>query len=240
MGPAKSEIRMHIPGHLPETLPLERLLAYLDALTELLEPARALHLVRIEEGSAVPVFRARPQVARDLRDGWARVRRGEATQKQQQARGRLMRLVREDGGTVLTLEDAEGVIAEVTEDERAPTAIGGIRQQSSLAGVLLRVGGTHGGLQLLADDGRIIGRIDCPRELARMIAPHLYGWVRIHGPASWERGADGAWRVERMTAQSFDVLRDETLEQTIERLRRAGVSWPEDADERLAAERAAA
>lgn len=240
MGTDDDELRMRIPGHLPETLPLERLLAYLQALTELLEPARELHLLRVEEGSAVPVFIARPTVTRDIRDGWARVRRGEATARQRDARGRLMRLVREDGGTVLTLEDAQGVIAEVTDDESGPTVIGGIQQQSSLTGMLLRVGGKDGSVQLLAEDGRIIGRIHCPRDLARAIAPHLYSWVRIRGPASWERSADGGWRVERMTAQSFDVLLNETLPQTIERLRLAGIKWPEDADERLAAERAAA
>jgi hypothetical protein len=77
------------------------------------------------------------------------------------------------------------------------------------------------------------------RGLAKELARLMWEPVRLSGIGQWCRSEDGIWSLERMQVQSYERLEDEGLGVTLERLRNATVEWPEDAYDKMMADREA-
>lgn len=233
-----------IPGYTPETIPLGRLIEYLQQMSIILGDPESLHLVKIEKGSVEPILHAPKAVALQARERAGRIQRGNGTRKQIDAYNRVRRMLRRDAPNIqrpAVLTSQKRVVLEIQPASEDTGVLSGIRQATSVDGQLIRVGGATEDASLQVQDlqGRILSGFTAKREIAKDLAKLLWEPVRLHGIGIWTRSAEGDWTVERMQVQSFERLDDEDLTLVIERLRSLNVKWPEDALERLRKEREA-
>lgn len=236
------ELSFVIPGHTPETMPLNRLIEYLQQMSVVLGDPENLHLVAIKESSVAPTFHVPKAVALQARERASRVQRGDGTKKQVDAYNRIRRMLRRDArdaGKPALLRSPHKVVLEIPVAPDDLGVLSGIRQAGSVDGQLTRVGGAgeDAALQVQDMNGRIISGFTAKRALAKELASLMWEPVRLFGIAQWARSDEGAWSLEKMQVQSYERLEDEDLSLVFERLRSLDVKWPEDALERLRDER---
>jgi hypothetical protein len=233
------ELEFDIPAYTPETMPLDRLLQYLQQIGELVGAPEQMHLVRIEPSSTKPVFVMPTPVATQARERAAAVRTGNGTNVQRAAYTRIRQMVRRDGGKPASLKDRTGVILDFPPTPEEMQAVVGVRQASSFDGALLRVGGVGDYTPILMQDlgGEVFAGFSAPKVLAKEMAKLLFEPVRITGIGSWDRSPAGEWKLNKMLVQAYEPLGDETLGDIIQKLRAAPVEWPPNADELLRIER---
>ena len=236
------ELAFVIPAYTPETMPLDRLLQYLQQIGEVVGATTDMHLVRIESSSTKPVFKMPVPIVIQSRERIAAVRRGDGTQVQRAAYNRIRRMVRHDGGKPASLSDRTGIILDFPPAPEEIGAISGLRQASTFDGALIRVGGTGDfiPIQMQSLDGEVFSGFSAPRILAKEMAQRLFEPIRIAGTGSWDRSASGEWKLNKMLVQSYESLDNEALEEVFHRLRTAPVTWPHNADDVLQAERESA
>lgn len=236
-------LKFDIPAYTPETMPLDRLIEYLQQISAVLGASQDLHLIRVENGSTRPVFKLPATVAVRARENAAEVRQGGGSVEQRKAFERVRRMVRRDTRDVGTkparLRDGRRVLLEfpvVTGDASSPL---GLTQPTSIDGALVRVGGVgeQVTLQLQKLSGETLSGFVATKSLAKQMAPRIFEPIRLHGIGVWERSSEGVWTLARMQVQSYEPLEDESLNDVVAKLRGAPVTWPDDADERLRAER---
>lgn len=240
------ELSFVIPGYTPETIPLTRLIEYLQQMSIVLGDPDNLHLIEIRHGSVEPTFHVPKAVALEAKDRAGKVQRGDGTLKQVAAYQRVQRMIRRDardaGQKVALLKSPQRVLLEIPAAPEEPDVLDGIRQASSIDGQLIKVGGAGDDATLQVQDlqGRILSGFTAKRSLAKDLARLMWEPVRLHGVGIWCRSARGEWLLERMQVQSFERLDDEELGVTLERLRALKVEWPKDAYARFHAERESA
>ena len=232
------ELAFVIPAYTPETMPLDRLLQYLQQIGDVVGVAHDMHLVRIEPSSTKPVFKMPVPVAIQARAMASSVQRGDGTLRQRAAYNRIRQMVRRDGGKPATLNDRRGVIIDFPPTPEVGP-ISGVRQPTTFDGELLRVGGAGEYTPILMRDlaGEVYSGFSASRVLAKEMAPRLFEPIRVNGIGSWDRGKDGDWTLAKMLIQTYEPLPNEDLGELLREFRSAPVAWPENADELLRNER---
>lgn len=240
------ELSFVIPGHTPETMPLDRLIEYLQQMAIVLGDPSQLHLVEIRHSSVSPVLRAPKIIALEAREMAARVQSGQGTLRQLGAYDRIRRMVRSDAEGTHNLEKyallkvADKVVLEIPPAPDEMGTVENLRQATYVDGQVIKVGGAgeDAALQLQGLDGRILSGFIVKRHLAKELAQLLWGPpVRLNGVGIWCRDIDGVWRLVKMRVQSYEQLEDDDAVSTLERLRSLKVDWPNDTYEKLSAER---
>jgi hypothetical protein len=238
------ELSFVIPGYTPETIPLGRLIEYLQQISAVLGDPENLHLIEVRPGSVAPVFHLSTEVALEAKDKAAKVQRGDGTKKQVDAYNRLRRMVRRDSRDAGVPKPAilKTTNRTVLEIPAAPDDLGvlsGIRQATSIDGQLIRLGGAGDDATMQVQDlsGKILSNFTAKRMVAKELRNLLWENVRLYGVGQWGRDSDGLWCLERMQVQSYERLDDEDLGVTVERLRDLKVAWPEETYDKLLLER---
>lgn len=212
----------------PETLPMERLAEYAAALAKLLGEQQNVHFRSIEAGSAVLVATVDPPAERNVRDRVINVRDGGGPGDARKAFADLDDLLRKDNATGLLSDDAGGIVIPFPGRNRPePTVYGPFREDGTVDGQLIRVGGKDDTVPVHLRDGTIIHKLVCTPEIARRIAPHLYGpTLRVHGTGSWVRTGGGVWELRNFRISEFEVLDDASLLTVVGNLRKVkGSDW---------------
>lgn len=241
------ELSFVIPGYTPETMPLDRLIEYLQQMAVVLGDPTNLHLVEIRKSSTSPVLHAPKAVALEARERAQRVQRGDGTRRQIDAYNRIRRMVRRDAvgalyaGRPALLKTADRIILEIPAAPEDTGVVEGLRQATTVDGELIRIGGAgeDAALQVQDLEGRTLSGFTAKRSLAKELCQLLYEPVRLSGVGIWCRDSEGVWSLTRMQVQSYERLEEEDATLTLERMRSLSVEWPEDAIERLRAERGA-
>lgn len=231
-----------VPGYTPDTMPLDRLIEYLNQLSIILGQPSDLHLIGIERSSTRPVLAMRHDVAVRARARAGEVRQGGGSVRRREAFHTIRKMVSEDGGATASLNAPEGRILEFPKiDLGADQIVHSVRQPTTLEGELIRVGGLRENAQLLIQEmsGKVIAGCTAPRDVARAMGSLLYRPVRVSGIGSWHRTAEGQWEVGNLHVQTFEELESDTHEQAFAKLQALQIEWPDDALERLAAMREA-
>jgi len=236
------ELSFVIPGYTPDTMPLNRLIQYLQQMSVVLGDPENLHLIEIRPGSVAPTFHVPKAVALEARERAGKVQRGDGTKRQVDAYNSIRRMLRRDSrdaGRPALLRSPQKVVLEIPVAPDELGVLSGIRQASTIDGQLISVGGANEDASLRVQDlgGRIMSGFTAKRALAKELARLMWEPVRLSGIGQWCRTEDGIWQLERMQVQSYERLDDEGLGVTLERLRSLDVPWPDDADDRLTAER---
>lgn len=236
------EFSFVIPAYSPETMPLDRLIEYLQQISAVIGDPANLHLIRIESSSTAPTFQVPRRAALEAKERAAKFARGDGTKDQHRAYSRLRRMVRRDApGTSrpAVLKSAKKVILEIPAAPDETQALSGVRQTSSFDGVLISIGGVGdaASIRLQALDGQVVAGFTATRQVAKELAKLIYEPIRVSGPALWGRTEDGVWGLEKMQIQTYETLDDQPLGHLIAELQDLNVAWPADALQRLAAER---
>jgi hypothetical protein len=229
-----------VPGYTPDTMPLDRLIEYLEQLTVVLGEASELHLVGIEKSSTRPVLVMRHDVATRARARASEVRQGGGSARRRNAYDRIRHMVSEDGGAPASLAAPEGQILEFAMiDIGADQIVHAVRQPTTVQGELIRIGGRQENAQLLIQElsGNVIAGCTAPRAVATAMAHLLYRPVSVSGDARWHRSNIGKWEIESLHVQSFAELDADDHEAVVAKLQALNVAWPDDAMEQLAAMR---
>lgn len=221
-------------SYTPATIPMERLGEYVSMLARLLGETPNVHFSRVTDGSVVVHAGvdgpARPKVRARVAD----VQAGRGPRDAMKAFATLDEMLRKDNATGM-LEQTDGavILTFPGRDQPEPLVFGPFRQDGTLDGQVLRVGGKDDTVPVHLRDGAIIhtGLYTTP-ELARQIAQHLLGPViRVHGTGTWFRANDGTWELQRFKITEFELLSEEPLTDVVEQLRSVkGSSWSEVPD----------
>jgi hypothetical protein len=241
--PNFKEFRFKIEGTVngiemtPYTMPLARLVLYLTDLAQLLGHRESVHLISVEDGSTQPVIYVDSDEESRIINRVRTAQRGMGPLDANRAYRKIDRKLREDNAVARILDTAQK--AEIIEfpGKRTdlPQAYGPIREKASIVGELMRVGGLRPEMVPVhiqrADE--VIFYCDASQHIARDLGPLLYRHIRVHGLATYSRGREGLWTVDRFRIQSYDPepLSEESFSATIEKLRGVpGNEWAQMAD----------
>ncbi len=183
----------------------------------------------IEAGSAVLVVTVDPSAEPTVRERVVAVRDGAGPSDAQKAFADLDGMLRKDHATGALSHGAAGVVIPFPGRNRPePLVYGPFRQDATIDGQLIRVGGKDETVPVHLRDGAIIHTgLVCTPETARRIAPHLYGpTLRVHGTGTWFRMGAGAGELRNFRINDFEVLDDAPLLEVVGALRKVkGSDW---------------
>jgi hypothetical protein len=213
----------------PETLPMGRLAEYVAALANLLGEQASVHFRSIEPGSAVLVAAIDPPAQPKVNARLVAIRNGGGPSDARKAFVDLDEMLRKDNATGALTDGASGVVVEFPGCNRPdPLVYGPFRQDGTIDGQLIRVGGKDETVPVHLRDGAIIHTgLVCTPDIARRIAPYLYGpTLRVHGAGTWFRTGAGEWELRNFRINEFEVLDDAPLLTVVGNLRKVkGSDW---------------
>lgn len=95
-----------------------------------------------------------------------------------------------------------------------------VSQAGSVDGVLVRIGGTDETVPvLLMEEGNIKHHCTCSREVAKILAPYLFGSIlRVHGTGRWHRDDFGNWVMDRFMIHTSQPLDETKLSAVVSKL----------------------
>lgn len=221
-------------SYTPASLPMERLAEYMAALARLLGEPAHVHFDGVRAGSAVLAMSVDEPAQPIVRERIQRVQAGDGPQDALKAFGDLDELLRKDNATG-ELTDADNVIVLPFpgRNRPAPLTYGPFRQEGSLEGQLIRVGGKDETVPINLLDGDIVHTgLYASRALSLELSRYYLGPViRVHGTGTWFREATGAWLLKSFRIDSFEVLDDAGLDEVVTALQRVeGSRWREVPD----------
>lgn len=233
---AAYEFRFKIDAFTPETMPMARLLEYLGPLATVLGEPNAVHFMRVERGSTVPVLKIEREALPKVRDRATSIRRGEAPRDALVAFRTINKLLREDNGVaVLQEKRAATPILRFPGREEAQERFPAIRQSGTIDGEIRRVGGWDETVPvLLRSEGKHIVGCWANEHIARQLGARLFEPVRLYGRGKWTRDAEGEWALEEFKIEGFDFLQKEPLSSALTKLRAIGGEWGKGAYKELA------
>ncbi len=230
-----SEYRFRIENSFtPDTLPMERLAEYVSKIARLLGEQANVHFQGVEAGSTVFITKVDEPAQARTRERVAAVRDGHGPKDAMTASADLDEMLRKDNATgSLTGEGGSVIIPFPGRDRPEPLIFGPFRQDGTLTGQLIRVGGRDETVPVHLRDGQVIlTGLNCTQELARRIAQHLYGpTLRVHGTGNWIRTGAGVWDLQNFKITDFEILDDIPLLTVVEHLRKVkGSEWSQIPD----------
>jgi len=235
------EFRFKIDAYTPETMPMERLAQYLSELAVLFGENRAVHFVRLEEGSTVPIIKVEHNAVPKVRERVQSVVWGEAPGEAMRAYRTINRKLREDNAVGYVQEPAGAQIIKFPgrEDDQGGV-FHAVRQQGSIDGEVIRIGGKGAVVPLaLQYEAQTFSYCYARKDVAKQIGRHLFEPIRLFGTGRWSRAHAGSWSLDNFAVDHFEVLDDQPLSSALTLLRAIpGGDWAADSYRELHALRA--
>ena len=210
---------------------MSRIADYMKALADLLGETDSVHFLRLESGSTTFVQAVEPGALQVVRNRLVAVAQREAADDADKAVQKLNRLLAEDSttGSLVDGNDTKLVSFPGHDGLEHPqvSAYNAVRESSSVDGVLTRIGGRGNSVSAHLQDGGLTHICTANRDMARRLAPHLFGdLLRVQGEGQWQREDSGTWALRRLNIASFQVLKSEPLTEVVKRLRSIeGSDW---------------
>jgi hypothetical protein len=216
------DIEFEIDVWTPDTIPQGRLGEYLIEVAKLYGQPESVHFKKLRKGSTILVSTvaetALPKVRERLRD----IRLGKASKEAVDTFRKIDDMLAEDNavGTIRGIQ--RGVVIAFPGRTRAkPIEYAAIREEGTLEGEIIRIGGRDKTVHLTLQSGdAIFGSIETDRDMARRLGPLIFGpTVRLYGMGSWRREADGAWSLDRFVVAGFDQIEERPLASAVDDIR---------------------
>lgn len=226
------EYRLRIDVFTPKTIPMARLAEYMAELARLLGEQENVHFSHLEPGSAVLVSSIEEPAKPKVEERLQKVRQGAASKDAMQAYKALDALLVKDNAVATLSEGTAHIIAFPGRSRPKPVRYGPFREEGSLDGVVIRVGGRDSTIPVLIQDADGVEypcqtTLDLSRKLALL---YRSSTVRVFGSGKWIREENGAWTLQQFDINSFEVIDDAPLTEVVSRLRAVeGGEWDKDA-----------
>jgi hypothetical protein len=240
--PNWKEFRFKIEGQIngtewsPLTLPMARLAEYITDLALIMGHKESVHFIKVEEGSHESVLFIDEEEEGRITHQTQSAARGAGPREANAAYKRLDDRLREDEaiGSITNLSRKAKVLEFPGRNLDLPQEYGPIKENTSLVGVLKRVGGFDKSVPIhLQRADEVIFYCDADELVAKQLAPYYSQTIRVHGRATYVRGKEGMWKLDHFKIQSFDPkpLSDDSFSQTIEKLKAIpGNEWSQVTD----------
>lgn len=198
----------------PDTLPMGRLAEYLAALAKMIGHMEHTHFVRVDPGSAQLVHKVDAVDAPKVEARLNNVRLGTASKDALKARKELDDMLANDNavGTLSEVETGNVVLPFEGRNRPKPIIFPAFREDTAIQGQIVSIGGRDSTAHAILQDGDVVHvNLSMTREIARQLAPLLYGpVVRLHGNGRFERHTDGVWKMLDFKVDRYEKL-DESL-----------------------------
>ena len=222
------EFSLRIDAFTPETIPMERLAAYLLEWAALMGETQSVHFVKVRSGSVCPVAEVAWEAAPKVRKRLAEARANEGPAEPRKAKNAIDQMLVED--------NASATIWERQQNRRAAKLLyfpgakayssaeyGPFHQPGTLTGVPIVIGGENDPVPVHLEDRNVVYICRANREIAKALAPFLFSApVRVTGTGTWFRSRTGGWEMRRFMIASFSEIRHETVGEAAERMRAVG------------------
>ncbi len=223
---------LHIDAYSPETIPMARLAEYMQGLATMLGHEGGVHFDRLDPGSTKLVSRIDHEQVPKVTAALDALARGEGNPDALKAQEIIDRLLAGDNATGYLYEDnnpGAKIIAFSGVSKPRPVQYGPIKQEGTLDGILVSVGGADKTIHIRLQHGDMkYSNIDTDRETARRLGKHLFEPLRVFGTGSWLREEDGTWTLKRFKVDSFEALKTDDLRDVLDELRKIeGSEWAE-------------
>jgi hypothetical protein len=221
------EYRFEIDAFTPLSIPMSRLAEYVSGLAKVFGNNNSVHLLKIDEGSIVPVVLVEWEADPKVRDRIRAIKSYEAPDEAQQAAKDIDRMLLQDNARGALLDPAGAKILRFSGRDNAkkmefgPVSLAGVFQ-----GVPIKVGGENDPVPVHLEDGKEKHIVQAHRSLAKDIAHHLFtSVVRVEGTGRWIRHTDGEWEMLSFLATSFKLIEDADIRKNISELRNVPGEW---------------
>lgn len=243
--PESTELRFKIGSFTPETIPMDRLAAYMAEFAALLGEHEHVHFVTVDDGSVVLVARAEPDsfpaISRrlsDLTDGSGDPQIRTAAERLNQMLGEddtTGELTRPAGGKIILFRGWDGGNGGLLIPVPPMASFGPFREDGTLEGVIIKIGGVQESVPVWLKDGSSVYRCHAPVSLSERLAPHYRKSVlRVYGTGRWTRDGSGKWDLLEFKIRNFETLDATPLSDVVQRLQSVeGAAWGNDSLEDL-------
>lgn len=216
---ARGTYTLRIDAFTPETIRMDRLAEYMAEMPKLLGDPNKVRFGGVTEGSLeIHAHFARDAIPADC-DIVANAFGGnEAAVRAYDA---LDRLLDADNavGAILS-PDRDELIAFQGRNRPKPIELPSLREDATVEGELVRIGGKDHTVHATLVDGPRKWRCVVDRGIARKMAQHLFGApLRVHGSGKWNRTESGVWELSALDVRTFEVLESRSLLESVQRLR---------------------
>ena len=214
----------------PETLPLPRLIQYLEKLVVLFGSKESVHLLEVKHGSAAPAFYVDLAAAPAVLQRLSLVGEPDAPPELAKAFQDVNEYLREDNAVGGLRAPGGAQILQFPGRLEPADQEAWVTEQGTVEGLLVRLGGkdktSHATLEV---EPGCYQTLTLSRDMARQLAPHLYGdEIRVFGTGRWKRTAAGVWKLERFKVERFEVAPRGDLETAMNQLAAVkGDAWRE-------------
>jgi hypothetical protein len=217
----RGEYRFEIQDLTPLTFSMGRLKDYIDPLLELFGYENNIHLMRIDEGSAVPCILADASIVTILERRFLAAKTGSGHKKVYRAIEDLNELLAEDHTSAVLVSPFQGNVIEFPGIKRAvDPLIGPITQHDNIQGEIVQIGGRDETISVHVRDDKETHICTTTREMGRELAQHLFQHVRLFGTAKWIRQANGKWKLITFTIEAPAIpLSNSGLKAALQELR---------------------
>jgi hypothetical protein len=231
------EYQLWIDAYSPETIPMERLAAYLAAFAKLLGNETSVHFRRLDGGSTTPVALVEREAAPKVFARVERADRRDAANDERAAFKEINELARSDNAVATLFRVPQNgnkttVLHFPGRETPAKSKFGPFNEPAVVVGELVRVGGKDASAHaLLVDAEGKSWSAEIKKDMAQRMGPHLYNVLRVTGEARWERDEEGHWKLLNFKVIDFDPLPNEDLLDGVKKLRALRDSdWSKSSD----------
>jgi hypothetical protein len=225
------EYRFVIDAYSPATIPMARLAEYMRELADIFGEPTAVHFDRLEKGSTALLSKVDHEAIPKVRNRVMAVRRREGPSEGMRAYRAINKLLRDDNAIAHLKEKTnDATVIRFPGREEAEEAFPSVRQQGSVDGVIVGVGGKDQTVHIrLVVEGQQVSGCFTNRLIGKALGGRLYETVRLFGRGRWTRDSDGQWTLLSFKVESFEPLADVPLSEAIAGLRKLELGWDADA-----------
>jgi hypothetical protein len=225
------EYRLRIDVFSVEALPMSRLAEYMAELARLLGEQEHVHFSRLESGSTVLVSSIEAVAAPKIIERLGQVREGYGPKDAMQAYRALDNLLARDNAVASLSGDGAEIIAFPGRTRPKPMRYGPFREEGSLDGVVIRLGGRDDTIPVHLEDAEgAVYPCQTTVEISKQLSRHYRGsTVRVYGSGRWVRDENGSWNLLDFSISRFEVIDDSPLTDVVAKLRSVkGGEWSGD------------
>lgn len=228
---AGHEISWILEGRTPDQIPMARLAEYMQNLAALLGEIESVHFDRVEEACTKVVAKLDGGIsAGRVQSRLYAVRDRRAPPNAMRAFGRINEMVGEDKGSARILYGA-GVILRFPGTQNICKKPFNFIDSATITGKLYALSeGPSGGIRARIRPRGQSNYVACTadRNIGGTLRNYFLETVRVQGRGTWERADTGEWSCQSLHIQGVFSVKDISLRDAIDAMRKIEADWPEN------------
>jgi hypothetical protein len=207
---------------------MARLADYLAELAVLFGNKAHVHFMKVRKGSAVQEIMVDTPAEAEVTARLRLATNPDAPEDIARANWKINRMLREDNATGGLKIKGGAKILDFPGRKTPLAEEAVVYEVGELDGVVIKIGGKDETVPaLLEGENGVYYRCNTTKDVARMLAGHLFGHpVRVTGRGKWRRTQEGVWELDTFDIKSFEALDETPLGDIVTTLRAVeGSEW---------------